>query len=128
MNIMICIKERNKKTDRKAISMKIYNKLVRDRIPEIIASDNGKTCSIRTMQPVEYLKALNKKLQEELQEYLESGEVEELADLEEVLRAILDVKNVSYDDFESIRIKKANERGAFKKRIFLEYVKEQNDK
>ena len=108
--------------------MKIYNKLVRDRIPEIIASDNGKTCSIRTMQPVEYLKALNKKLQEELQEYLESGEVEELADLEEVLRAILDVKNVSYDDFESIRIKKANERGAFKKRIFLEYVKEQNDK
>lgn len=108
--------------------MKIYNKLVRDRIPEIIASDNGKTCSIRTMQPVEYLKALNKKLQEELQEYLESGEVEELADLEEVLRAILDVKNVSYDDFESIRIEKANERGAFKKRIFLEYVKEQNDK
>ena len=108
--------------------MKIYNKLVRDRIPEIIASDNGKTCSTRTMQPVEYLKALNKKLQEELQEYLESGEVEELADLEEVLRAILDVKDVSYDDFESIRIKKANERGAFKKRIFLEYVKEQNDK
>lgn len=108
--------------------MKIYNKLVRDRIPEIIASDNGKTCSTRTMQPVEYLKALNKKLQEELQEYLESGEVEELADLEEVLRAILDVKNVSYDDFESIRIKKSNERGAFNKRIFLEYVKEQNDK
>ena len=108
--------------------MKIYNKLVRDRIPEIIASDNGKTCSTRTMQPVEYLKALNKKLQEELQEYLESGEVEELANLEEVLRAILDVKDVSYDDFESIRIKKANERGAFKKRIFLEYVKEQNDK
>ena len=108
--------------------MKIYNKLVRDRIPEIIASDNGKTCSTRIMQPVEYLKALNKKLQEELQEYLESGEVEELADLEEVLRAILDVKDVSYDDFESIRIKKANERGAFKKRIFLEYVKEQNDK
>ncbi len=96
--------------------MKIYNKLVRDRIPEIIASDNGKTCSTRTMQPVEYLKALNKKLQEELQEYLESGEVEELADLEEVLRAILDVKNVSYDDFESIRIKKTNERGAFKKK------------
>ena len=108
--------------------MKIYNKLVRDKIPEIIASDNGKTCSTRTMQPIEYLKALNKKLQEELQEYLESGEVEELADLEEVLRAILDVKNISYDDFESIRIKKVNERGAFKKRIFLEYVKDKNDK
>ena len=72
----------------------------------------------------EYLKELNTKIKEELFEYLESGEIEELADLEEVLRAILDVKKVSYDDFEKIRNSKVQKRGAFKKRIFLESVEE----
>ena len=99
--------------------MKIYNKLVRDKIPEIIASDNDKVCNIRIMEEEEYLVALNFKLEEELKEYLESGDVEELADLEEILRAILDVKKVSYEDFEKIRIAKANKRGAFKQKIFL---------
>lgn len=108
--------------------MKLYNKLVRDKIPEIIAGDNGKTCVTRIMEDDEYLKALNTKMQEELKEYLESGEVEELADLEEVLRAILDVKKVSYEEFEKIRKAKVNKRGAFKKKIFLESVSEKDDK
>ncbi len=108
--------------------MKTYNKLVRDKIPEIIAGDNGKTCVTRIMGDDEYLKTLNTKMQEELKEYLESGEVEELADLEEVLRAILDVKKVSYDEFEKIRNTKVEKRGAFKKKIFLESVSEKNDK
>ena len=108
--------------------MKIYNKLVRDKIPEIIAGDNGKTCVTRIMEDAEYLKALNTKMQEELKEYLESGDVEELADLEEVLRAILDVKKVSYDEFEKISKAKVNKRGAFKKKIFLESVSEKDDK
>lgn len=108
--------------------MKIYNKLVRDRIPEIIAADNGKTCVTRIMEDDEYLKTLNTKMQEELKEYLESGDVEELADLEEVLRAILDIKGVSYEEFEKIRDAKVDERGAFKKKIFLESVSEKNDK
>lgn len=102
--------------------MKIYNKLVRDKIPEIIAGDNGKTCVTRIMEDDEYLETLNTKMQEELEEYLESGDVEELADLEEVLRAILDVKNVSYEEFENIRNTKVEKRGAFKKKIFLESV------
>ena len=104
--------------------MKVYNKLVRDKIPEIIACDNGKNCKIRIMEDGEYLEKLNTKLQEELKEYLESGEIEELADLEEVLRAILDIKNVSYEEFEKIRNKKVEKRGAFKKKIFLESVSE----
>ena len=104
--------------------IKNYNKLVRDKIPEIIAMDNGKTCKTRIMEDEEYLDALNIKLQEELKEYLESGEVEELADLEEVLRAILDVKKVAYDDFEVIRNNKVSKRGAFKKKIFLESAEE----
>ena len=61
-------------------------------------------------------------------EYLQSGEVEELADLEEVLRAILDVKKVSYSDFEKIRNEKVEKRGAFKKKIFLEEVEEKGFK
>lgn len=99
--------------------MKVYNKLVRDKIPEIIAADNGKTCVTRIMEDDEYLETLNTKMQEELKEYLESGDVEELADLEEVLRAILDVKHVSYKEFEDVRNAKVEKRGAFKKKIFL---------
>ena len=108
--------------------MKIYNKLVRDKIPAIIAADNGKTCKTRIMEDEEYLESLNTKMQEELKEYLESGDVEELADLEEVLRAILDVKKVSYEEFEKIRNAKVEKRGAFKEKIFLESVSEPNDK
>lgn len=108
--------------------MKVYNKLVRDKIPEIIVADNGKTCVTRIMEDDEYLESLNTKMQEELKEYLESGEVEELADLEEVLRAILDIKNISYEEFEKIRNAKVDKRGAFKKKIFLESVSEKNDK
>ena len=103
--------------------MKIYNKLVRDKIPEII-TNNGETPKTRILSNEEYLTELETKLQEEVAEFLESGEVEELADIEEVLRAILNAKNVSYDDFEKIRIKKVQKRGAFDKKIFLESTEE----
>lgn len=101
--------------------MKIYNKLVRDKIPEICKSNN-ETPIIRVLGDEEYLKELNTKLLEEVKEYLESGEVEEIADIEEVLRAILEFKNVSYQDFEKIRFDKVNKRGAFKNKIYLERV------
>ena len=71
------------------------------------------------------MKELNKKIKEELEEYLESGDIEELADLEEVLRAILDAKKVSYEQFEEIRKNKVEKRGAFKNKIYLEGVQEQ---
>lgn len=98
--------------------MKCYNKLVRDKIPDIITKNN-ETCKIRILSDDEYLNELNLKIQEELSEYLESGEIEELADLEEVLRAILDVKQCSYEEFEQIRKTKVEKRGAFKNKIFL---------
>ena len=59
---------------------KIYNKLVRDRIPEIIEAD-GRKCETVILSDEEYIAALDKKLSEELAEYLESGSLEELADL-----------------------------------------------
>lgn len=101
-----------------------YQKLVRDKIPKIIERNEGRSCKTRILDDEEYLKELNKKIQEELNEYLESGEVEELADLEEVLRAILDSKGVSYEEFERIRQEKVDKRGAFKDRIYLEGLEE----
>ena len=104
--------------------MKIYNKLVRDKIPEIIKTRGVKSCNFKILNNTEYLQSLNKKLQEELNEYLESGEIEELADIEEVLRSILKVKNITYADFEKIRQNKADTRGSFNDKIFLESVEE----
>ena len=104
-----------------------YNKLVRDKIPEIITRNEGRSCKTRILDDEEYLEELNKKIQEELNKYLESGEIEELADLEEVLRAILDSKGVSYEEFEQIRLEEVNKRGAFKDRIYLEGLEENNN-
>jgi len=101
-----------------------YKKLVRDYIPKIIEEKEKRFCITRVLSDEEYLEELNKKIQEELNEYLESGEIEELADLEEVLRAILDSKGVSYEEFERVRQEKVNKRGAFKDRIYLEGLEE----
>ncbi len=97
-----------------------YQKLVRDKIPKIIKNNEGKSAKTRVLDDEEYLVELNLKIQEELSEYLASGEIEELADLEEVLRAILDYKKVSYEEFNKIREEKVKQRGAFKDRIYLE--------
>lgn len=99
--------------------MKIYNKLVRDNIPEIMIN-NGAKPVFRTLSNEEYLGELNKKLQEELNEYLKSGKIEELADIEEVLLAILKYKKISKEEFNKIRSSKVKKRGAFNKKIFLE--------
>jgi len=99
--------------------MKEYNKLVRDRIPEIIINNGAKPVT-RTLTDEEYFSELNKKLGEEVAEYLESKEIEELADIEEIIKAILDYQHVNENDFEQMRLIKADKRGSFKKRIFLE--------
>ena len=99
--------------------MKIYNKLVRDKIPEIMIQ-NGAVPVIKILDEDTYITELNKKLMEEVQEYLIDGNVEELADIEEVLLAILQYKNISKEEFLKIREDKVNKRGAFNKRIFLE--------
>ena len=100
--------------------MKKYNKLVRDNIPEIMLK-NGANPVTRILTDEEYLKELNKKLYEEVNEYLESEDVEEIADIEEVLLAILKVKGISKEKLEEIRQTKNSKRGAFDKKIFLEY-------
>ena len=98
--------------------MRVYNTLVRDKIPEIMISNGAKPVT-KILDDKEYLEELNKKILEEVNEYIESGEVMELADIYEVLLAILDVKGISYNEFEKIRENKVTKRGAFKDKIFL---------
>lgn len=99
--------------------MKIYNKLVRDKIEDIMIEKGAKPVT-RILSEEEYIKELNKKLLEEVKEYLESNEIEELADIEEVIIAILEAKNISRENLEEIRKAKVKKRGAFKRKLFLE--------
>ena len=99
--------------------MKIYNKLIRDKIIDIIEAD-GRRAKYSILDDNEYRQELNKKLQEEVKEYLEDNNVEELADIVEVIYGILNSMDVSIKEFEKIRINKQEKRGAFEKKIYLE--------
>ena len=80
--------------------------------------------NIKILNNEEYLKELNIKLQEEVKEYLESEAIEEVADIQEVLLAIIKAKNVSAKGFEKIRKEKVESRGAFERKLFLIDVEE----
>lgn len=99
----------------------IHNKLVRDRIPEIIEG-SGKICATRILPQEEYLAALDTKLTEELAEYQADKSMEELADLLEVMMAVAEARGHSFAEVEAIRRAKAEKRGGFRERIFLESV------
>jgi predicted house-cleaning noncanonical NTP pyrophosphatase (MazG superfamily) len=101
--------------------MLVYNKLVRDKIPEIIAQ-SGKTCKTRSLSPDEYQQRLGEKLEEEVAEYLTSQNLEELADILEVVYALAALAGVSREKLEQVRNQKAKERGGFRQWIFLESV------
>ncbi|MBS4224205.1 nucleoside triphosphate pyrophosphohydrolase [Lederbergia citrea] len=102
--------------------MPIYNKLVRDRIPEIIEA-NGKSFTTRILDENEYHSELRKKMHEELKEYdaTDSNEdaLEELADLLELIHAATAVHGSDFNQLEAIRQMKAKQRGGFDERIFL---------
>lgn len=95
-----------------------YNKLVRDRIPEMIEA-RGEKAIIRIMENKEYIASLEKKLDEEVAEYHESKEIEELADILEVIYALSEAQGHSVNELMTVYEKKHLERGGFSKRIFL---------
>ena len=97
----------------------IYNKLVRDKIPAII-ENKGDACRTRILNDDEFLKALNAKLNEEVAEYQESHSMEELADVLEVMMAIVNASGYRWEDVLTLRQKKLEERGGFNDKIFLE--------
>lgn len=101
--------------------MKTYDKAVRDRIPEMIER-SGKTCVTEVLPPEEFERKLNEKLREEVEEYLESRSIEELADLVEVVYGILEMRNILLEQFEELRLAKKKERGGFSQRICLRSV------
>lgn len=99
----------------------IYNKLVRDKIPEIIAA-GGKTAVCHPLSPPDYTQALHAKLQEEVDEFIKSEEVDELADILEVVYAIAQSKGLQQAELEQLRLEKQEARGGFTQRIWLESV------
>ena len=111
-----------------------YNKLVRDNIINIIA-DTGKLAKFHYSKvgndtTEEYVNLLREKLQEEVNEYVESyennnnksGDIQELVDIQEVLNALVALEGYSLKEFQSLRIQKKKERGGFNKGIILEKV------
>ena len=100
-----------------------YNKLVRDRIPEIIET-SGKTCTVEILSDEDYLRMVDAKLDEELAEYHKDQNIEELADLLEVIYAATKARGYSIEQLETVRSEKAAKRGAFDKKILLKEVVE----
>lgn len=107
--------------------MPIYNKLVRDLIPQIIEKD-GKTCVTHILYESQYIAEVNKKMHEELAEYEEANSaeeaVEELSDLLELIHAAATYHGVTIDELETVRAEKAKARGGFNERIYLVEVQD----
>lgn len=102
-----------------------YNKLVRDKIPEII-KNNNETPITRILSDEEYKVELEKKLLEEYQEVLKASgkdRLEELADMLEVMIYLASLDDATLEDIIELADKKRNKRGGFKEKIFLESVK-----
>ncbi|MDF2865704.1 MAG: phosphoribosyl-ATP pyrophosphohydrolase [Clostridia bacterium] len=99
----------------------IYNKLVRDKIPEIIIN-TGENPITEVLKDNMYKEMLDKKLLEEVNEYLKDDNVEELADIMEVILAILKFKKIEISEFDNIVKIKREKKGAFDNKIFLKEV------
>lgn len=104
--------------DNKDQKVKIYNKLVRDKIPEII-EESGKKCDTMIASKEEYTKLLEEKLKEEVNEFLKDKNLEELADVMEVLFGLAHNLGYSEDELIEKRLAKKDERGGFKEGIKL---------
>ena len=101
--------------------MKVFRKLVRDRIPEIIAA-NGEKAITRVLDEAEFVTALENKLLEEVQE-MRASKAErkvEIADIYEVLDALIRAYGFSKEEIMALKEKKRTERGGFEKRLLLE--------
>ena len=107
---------------------KIYNKLVRDRIPEIITINGGEPFT-RILNDVEYKNELEKKLLEEYNEVhltkTSEERIEELADMFEIIKALAILENSSIDDVIEVAKSKSIKRGSFENKIYLEKVVEE---
>ena len=111
----------------------VYNKLVRDKIPEEINKKENRKANYRVLDNAEYLKELDKKLFEEAHEFIEEHSVKELADLMEVVFAIMKANKISMEDVEKERKIKNDKKGKFENKIYLidveqDYADEREEK
>ena len=102
---------------------KTYNKLVRDNIPANIQA-KGAVCETEILSDADYLRLLDAKLDEELTEYHQDQNLEELADLMEVIYACAKARGYTVAELESVRAEKAAKRGGFDRKILLKTVTE----
>lgn len=100
------------------------HKLVRDEIPKIIPDTQSHLFRFIILSDVEYAEQLKKKLVEEVEEYLQSENVEELADIYEVLDAIIKFKAFDLDEIRRFKENKRDQRGGFEKRLLMEKVQQ----
>lgn len=105
------------------MEIKTYNKLVRDNIPAIIEA-SGAVCETEILNDSDYLRMLDAKLDEELAEYHKDQNIEELADLLEVIYACARARGYSLAELEAVRVAKADKRGGFDEKILLLTVTE----
>ena len=103
--------------------IKVYNKAIRDKIPEIIES-SGSSCLIEVLDDEKFVEELVLKLEEELGEFKETRSIEELCDLIEIAYRIAELNGVSNEELEEMINKKNIERGKFEKNLFLIQVNE----
>ena len=95
-----------------------YGKAIRDKIPEIIRK-SGSNCIVETLPNDAFLSEIENKLGEEVEEYLQSKSIEELADIIEVIYRIVELRGITLEELNSIRLDKIEERGAFTKNLYL---------
>ncbi len=100
-----------------------YNKLIRDNNVKLM-EDKGCKVTYEILDDKRYGQELDKKLQEEVSEYLADYSVEEMADVMEVIYAMLDFRGITMEEVEKVRLNKRNFKGAFKNKIFLKDVEE----
>lgn len=102
--------------------MRVFNKLVRDNIPDI-CKNNGQTPKYEVLDDKKYKFELKKKLKEETGEFLFSDNIEELADIVEVVEALANANGSSFDAVMRIKGEKAIKNGKFEKKLYLKSVK-----
>ena len=106
------------------MTTKTYNKLVRDNIPAIIEA-TGAACETEILSDTDYLRLLDAKLDEELAEYRQDPNLEELADLMEVICACAKARGYTLAELEATRAEKAAKRGGFDRKVLLKTVTEE---
>ena len=110
------------------MSRKIYNKLIRDKISEIIKADK-RNPKIRVMDEEEYRQELFNKAVEEAKELMKTNGktkemIKEIGDVYEVIDTIIKTYDLNKDEIKEMQNKRRSERGGFEKKLFLEYVDE----